>query len=208
VDYLRVAFDQLPLARWGPLFHILTAEVPDVRPEWKPADFPTDGRSLLDAADVGLFVAPPPEPGLSTFMLETSPMVVVTAVGHRLAQKTELRLSDVLDETWPGGSHNAHWRSFWTLDEYRGGPPRSTDDDVVNPEQGIELAASGRAIVTLPATLAIGLSHPGVVALPLVDGPSVPTCLVWRSDDNRHAVHCLVSLAGDMTGHRHCNGSS
>ena len=54
---LRVAFDVLPMARWGPLFHLLCLERPATRIEWQRAEFPEPGRSVLEGADVGVRVA-------------------------------------------------------------------------------------------------------------------------------------------------------
>jgi DNA-binding transcriptional LysR family regulator len=114
---LTVAFEErLPAAHWGPLFHVLRLERPELRLEWRAAPFPTLDRSLLEGADVGLFVAPPEEEGLQALTLTTSPMVVVMAAGHRLARSHELRVADILDERFPGcaGLH-PQWRAFWTL---------------------------------------------------------------------------------------------
>jgi DNA-binding transcriptional LysR family regulator len=197
---LRVAFDVVPLARWGPLFHVLCLEHPDVQLSWRPAGFPVQGRSLLEGADVGLFVAPPREAGLSELTLQTSEMLVTMAVGHHLARGDGLRVADVLGEAFPGAPHlHPEWRAFWTLDARRGGPPRWTDDRVENAEQALDVVVSGRAIGTVSAPMANGLAHPGVVAVPLLDGPLVPTCLVSRSDGEHPIVDSLLSLARDMT---------
>ena len=76
---LRIVFDSgMPTARWGPLFHVFRLEHPDLRLEWQPTGFPIRGRSLLDGADAGLFVEPPPEAGRSAFTLYVSPMVVIS----------------------------------------------------------------------------------------------------------------------------------
>lgn len=198
---LRVAFDALPLGHWGPLFHVLRLEQPDVRLEWRPMGFPTRERSLLDGADVGLFVEPPHEEGLSALTIETSPMLVLVAVGHRLAQNGELRVADILDQPFPGGPGlHPQWRAFWTLDELRPGPAPSTDDQIESAEEGLRVVASGRAIATIPAAVAGALPHPGVIAIPLRDGPPVTTRLVWRSDDESRTVHGLIELATAMTG--------
>jgi DNA-binding transcriptional LysR family regulator len=198
---LRVAFDMLPLARWGPLFHVLRLERPEVRFQWRPTGFPIRGRSLLEGADVGVFVAPPPEPGLNAMTLDSSEMLVAMAVGHRLAHGAGITVADVLDEPFPGGPDlDAQWRAFWTLDAFRGGPPRLTDDRIANAEQGLEVVVSGRAIATVSSSIADGIAHPGVVAVPLLDGPRVVTCLVCRSDDDDPVVRSLVGLARDMRG--------
>jgi hypothetical protein len=63
----------------------------------------------------------------------------------------------------------------------------------------LQVVAEGRAIATTAATIANGLAHPGVVALPLVDGPPVATRLVWRTEAEHPALGCLIDLALAMT---------
>ena len=141
---LRVAFDAVPLARWGPLFHVLLLELPDLSVDWQPRGFPTADQPLLDGADVGLFLQPPAEPGLDSLVIETSEMAVGMAVGHRLGRTSELSIAEILDEPFPG-TPKAHpeWRAFWTLDEHRGGPPKVTDDDVQTAQEGLEVVRLG-----------------------------------------------------------------
>lgn len=198
---LTVVFDaRLPHARWGPLFHVFCLEQPDITLDWRPVGFPQSDRPLLDGADVGLFVQPPDDEGLCALVLDASPMVVVMAVGHPLAAHHELTVADVLDEPFPGGSSlRREWSAFWTLDEQRGAPPKRTVDDVRSAEDGLEVVASGRAIATVPEWVASGLSHPGVVALPLNDGPRVETRLVWNADDDRPVIRSLAALATAWT---------
>jgi DNA-binding transcriptional LysR family regulator len=194
---LTVAFDaRLPHARWGPLFHVFRLEQPNVTLDWCPVGFPMPGRPLLEHADVGVFLEPPREDHLCGLTIDSSPMVVVMAVGHRLAHHHELTVADVLHEPFPGGPNlHPEWSAFWTLDKQRGVLPMRTDDDVRSAEQGLEVVASGRAIATVADWAASGLEHPGVVALPLGDGPRVATRLIWRSEDNSPAVRYLVELA-------------
>ena len=57
------------------------------------------------------------------------------------------------------------------------------------------VVASGRAIATVPMWVADGLTHPGVIALPLRDAPHAETRLLWGSDATSGAVGSLVELA-------------
>ena len=199
---LRVAFDALPLARWGSLFHVLLLERPGIRLEWLPREFPRDDRSLLDGADVGLFVEPPPEPEQETLSVGSSPVVVLMAAGHRLARHHELHVADVLTEPFPDAPHiHPAWRAFWTLDAYRGGPPPAARLDGGNVQSAITAIARGDAIWTFPASLADGLPHPGMIWLPLIDGPKATTRLVWRGGDANSMIRTLVDIATDMFGH-------
>jgi DNA-binding transcriptional LysR family regulator len=190
----------MPTPRWGPLFHVFLLEHPEVRLEWQPTGFPARRHPLLDGADVGLFVEPPPEAGIGAFTLDVSPLVVIVAAGDRLAHHTELRVADILDRPFPGGPNlNPEWTSFWTLDEQRGGPATRTADDGRSAEAGVEVIAAGRAIGTLPTWMVDGLAHPGVIALPLSDGPRVSTRLVWHSLSRPPIVDALVELASAWT---------
>ena len=150
---LTVAFDRfLPVARWGPLFHVLCLEQPGLTLTWKPVGFPMPGRPLLGDADLGLFVQPPAEEGLDTLVIESSTMVVVMAVGHPLTRQQELSVADVLDQSFPNGNDvHVGWRAFWTLDEHRGGPPVFVGNGVTSAAAAIEVVAGGGAIATLPA---------------------------------------------------------
>jgi DNA-binding transcriptional LysR family regulator len=199
---LRVAFDAFPLARWSSLFHVLLLERPGVGLEWLPREFPREDRPVLDGADVGLFLEPPREPGLESLSVGSSPMVVLMAVGHRLARHHELRVADVLAEPFPDAPHlHRAWRGFWSLDAYRGGPPPAAPLDAGNLQSAITAIAGGDAIGTFAASLADGLPHPGVIWLPLIDGPMVATRLVWRADDANPLIRTLVDIARDMFGH-------
>jgi DNA-binding transcriptional LysR family regulator len=207
-DVLRVAFEGgLPVGRFGPLFHVLCLEEPATRLEWTAVGFPTRSGALLDGADVGVFTAPPVTDGLSALTLDESQMFVAMAVGHPLARRGEVRVADILDEPFPAGPDlHPDWRAFWTLDAARGGPPQRYGGDVANAADALALVVSGRAIATVAGWVPDGLAHPGVIAVPLVDGPSVATRLVWRSDDDRPIVRALLDLARAWTGEPRRNG--
>jgi DNA-binding transcriptional LysR family regulator len=194
---LTVAFDRsLPVARWGPLFHVLCLEQPGITLNWQRVGFPMPGRPVLGDADVGIFVEPPAEEGLDTLVIDSSPMVVVMAVGHPLTRRHELRVADVLDQPFPNGEDlHPGWRAFWTLDEHRGRPPAFVGTGVTSTATAVEVVAGGTAIVTLPEWAAGGLHHPGVVSVALRDGPAVTTRLVWRGADKDPLVRALVDLA-------------
>jgi DNA-binding transcriptional LysR family regulator len=198
---LRIAFDEMPTARWGTLFHVLCLEHPAAALEFTPVAFPTRGSSRLEGVDVGLFVNPPRGTDLERLVLEESPMVVLMAAGHRLAREhDELRVADLLDEPFLAGPPlDPAWTAFWTLDDFRQGPPKLSGGGVRGTREGLDAVAAGQAVATCPESMAAGLSHPGVVALPLVDGPLVETALVWRAGKRHPLVDTLIDLAAAMT---------
>jgi DNA-binding transcriptional LysR family regulator len=204
ITRLRVAYDAfLPGGRYAPLFHILHMERPDVCLEWQPLGFPSPKFPLLQGADVGLRVHSPPRPGISALTIDLSPMVVLTAAGHRLAQRIRLSVADILNEPFLRTENaDPDWSAFWTLDDQRGGPPKLNGDCVKSAEHGLRAVAAGQTIVTVPAWATDGLPHPGVVSLLLSDGPWVATRLLWRSEDRSPIIHALVDLADDLTRDR------
>ena len=192
---LRIAFDAfLPVARWGPLFHVLCLEQPRLTLEWRPVGFPTVGRSPLDDADVGLLVAALGGPRLDSLTIESSPVVAIMAVGHPLARHDDLAVADILDERFLDVQGlEPRWRAVWTLDDRRGAPAKLTDPV---PDADARMAiASGAAIGTVPGWAATGLTHPGIVSVALRDAPSGPPRLVWHSDDGNPVVRALIDLA-------------
>jgi DNA-binding transcriptional LysR family regulator len=198
---LRVTYDAFAAARWAPLFQVLLLERPEVQLHWQAAEFPRMGRSRLDGADIGLFVEPRDEPQLPSISLGVSRMSVLMAAGHRLARWHELRVADVLEEPFPGAiDPHPEWWAFWTLDAHRGGPPKKSESEVSTAAEGLELIAAGQAIGTFPEAVADCLPHPGVVSLPLVDGPAITTRLVWRAEEPARAVRHVIDIAREMFG--------
>jgi DNA-binding transcriptional LysR family regulator len=163
--------------------------------------FPLEDRSPIEDADVGLILEPLQLLGFSKLVLERDRLVVLMSATHPLAGREELMVTDLLDETWPGchPSMDRQWMGFWTLDDRRGGPPKFTGDQILTPEEGGEVVSSGRAIVTSPARLAAAFPHPGIVAVPLVDGPQVELALVWRAEHQNPLLDALVDLARSAT---------
>ena len=158
---LRVAFETVPVARWGSLFHVLLLEQPDIQLEWIAMPFPRPDRPLLHGADVGLFLEPPLDPTLRSLVVDTSRMAVLMAVGHPLAHHHELRVAEVLDEPFPDGD-GAHpaWRAFWTLEPQRGGPPPAraaaeNNASVACTAESSFVSCSMRAVIKRPASSAI-----------------------------------------------------
>jgi DNA-binding transcriptional LysR family regulator len=200
-ESLMIGFHFMPLTEWAPIFQQLAAERPGARLDWRPLGFPLADRSPIEDADVGLILEPPQRPGLSKLVLERDRLVGLMPATHPLAGREELTVADLLDETWPGchPSMDRQWMGFWTFDERRGGPPKFTDDQIMTAEEGGEVVASGRAIVTSPARLAAAFPHPGIVAVPLVDAPQVELALVWRAEHQNPLVDALVDLARSAT---------
>jgi len=173
----------------GDLISRFMAEHPDLSIEWRQLGYPTlEARAWLGDCDAALIWFPPTAPGLATQAIRTS---------HPLADRVELRVADVLDETFPGVVEwcDPGWLGYWGLDAYRGGPPRRTDDVAVTPEEVASIVASGRAITTVPEMVAVPFAHLGIKAIPLVDAAPAVLTLVWPEAAATPLVAALVEIA-------------
>jgi DNA-binding transcriptional LysR family regulator len=195
---LRAGFVSMtPPMLAGDLFPRFSAAYPGVTIEWRELGYPRqDARSWLGDADVALIWFAPSIPGLASQPIRTSPVVAVVADGHPLANRTELRVQDLFDETFPGiVGCDPVWLGNWGLDAYRGAPARRTDDGAKTPEEVAWIVSSGRAITTVPEIVAVPYAHLGIRAIPLIDARPVSLELVWPEGAATPLVEDLVNLA-------------
>jgi DNA-binding transcriptional LysR family regulator len=200
---LRAGFVSMtPPMLAGDLFPRFTAAYPEVTIEWRELGYPRqDARTWLGEADVALIWFAPPIPGLASQAIRTSPMVAVTADTHPLASRTELRVQDLFDETFPGVvGCDPGWLGNWGLDVYRGAPARRTDDGAKTPEEVAWIVSSGRAITTVPEIVAVPYAHLGIRAIPLIDARPAVLELVWPEGAATPLVEELVALARQGAG--------
>jgi DNA-binding transcriptional LysR family regulator len=195
---LRAGFVSLtPPMLAGDLFPRFAAAHPGMTIEWREIGYPTgEARTWLGDCDLALIWFAPSIPGLASQAIRTSPLVVAMAENHPLADRTELRVQDVLDETFPGiVGCDPGWLGNWGLDAYRGAPARRTDDAARTPEEVTWLVTSGRAITTVPEIVAVPYAHLGIRAIPLIDAPPAVLELVWPEGIPTPLVEALVTLA-------------
>jgi hypothetical protein len=119
---------------------------------------------------------------------------------HSLARRGRLTVKDILGETFYGfhPSIDPAWRSFWNLEQERGGPATVTPDQPGNTLEQVASMANSQAISTLPASVAaivVGLV-PGLVARPLIDAAPAACALVWHRSRPSGVVADLLAIAG------------
>jgi DNA-binding transcriptional LysR family regulator len=182
----------------GDLIPRFTAAHPDVSIEWRELRYPTlTPRRWLAEADAGLIWFAPTGPGLESQPIRTSPLVVAMTESHPLAGRSELSVADVLEETFPGivAWCDPGWLGYWGLDAYRGEPARRTHDAAATPEEVASIVASGRAITTVPAIVAVPFAHLGIRAIPLIDAAPAVLTLVWPEGAATPLVEDLAEMA-------------
>jgi DNA-binding transcriptional LysR family regulator len=174
---------------------------PDIDLRYRELSFPTPPTiSWLAEVDVAVCHQPPPDPDVWTHTLRFEPRVVLAPRRHPLAERSELEVAELLDETFIGfhPSVERTWAGFWSLDDHRGAPPRhSTADHAANPQEVIASLTLRRAITTVPSSVArlVSSVFPGVVAVPLRDAQPSRITLVGHEDCRNPCVPALLAFA-------------
>jgi DNA-binding transcriptional LysR family regulator len=195
-----------PLINAPELFATFADAHPDADVSFRELPYPLGTTaSWLGTVDAALCFSPTPHAELCIEELRSEPRVLVAPRRHALAERGELSVSEVLDETFVGCHPDVEpvWAGWLTLDDHRGGPPaRLTADRATKPLEMVTSIASGHAVTALAACHAdvIGKVLPSVVAIPLSDATPTMLGLVWRKDNRSPLVDSLVQTAREL-GH-------
>jgi len=159
--------------------------------------------SWLAGVDVAFCHRPRIEAGVSSHAVRIERRAVVVGRAHRLARRTEVGVSELLEETFVGyhADVQAEWAGFHSLDDHRGGPPtQSTADQARTSLQMLGIMASGAAVTTVPkrdaelAQLAVG----SIAAITVTDAHPAVVSLVWRSENANPLIGALLAAAGEI----------
>jgi DNA-binding transcriptional LysR family regulator len=184
----------------GPL-EAFTAMHPEIEMRFRELPFPTaPTSSWLAEVDLVSCHLPPSEDGVWSHLLRREPRAVLVPKRHPLAERSSLRVADVIDETFIGlhTSVEPSWGGFWSLDDERGSPPQQvTGDHAAKPQEVLAALAVGRAITTVPASVArVIMNFPtGVVAIRLLDAAPASIVLCGRDDRHGALVGALLAFA-------------
>lgn len=155
-----------PLARFA-------REHPEIDIRYRELPFPGACTSRwLSDVDVAVSHVPPADEHVWTQLVRTERRAVVLPRTHRLADRGELSVDEVLDETFIGSDPSIapSWVGFWNLDAHRGGAPaRVTPDRTATPQEVLAALAVRSAVATVPrsASPLLGKFALTLAAIPL-----------------------------------------
>lgn len=177
---------------------------PDIEISQHELPYPTlPTASWLREVDVAICSRPAADPNICFQPLRAEPRAVLAPKRHPLAQRRELTVAEVLDETFLGfhPSTDPAWAAFWGLDEYRGGPARHLIPEARNAQERFGMLATGRGIAVVPARHAAVVVEilRGVVAIPLTDADPANITLVAHKDRRNPLVEALFATARQLT---------
>lgn len=199
---LEVGFIGPPPTLSAPeLFTAFAAQHPTAELSLRDLPFPRGTTSSwLGDADVAFCHRPALEDGVCARSLREEPRAVVAHAAHPLADRSELRLADVLDQTFVS-YHPAvqrEWAGFHSLDDHRGGPPQSlTVDHAETSLQMLGIMTTRRAITVVPLCDArlVALTLADLVAIPISDADPAVLSIVWRAENANPLLTALVAIA-------------
>jgi DNA-binding transcriptional LysR family regulator len=177
---------------------------PDIDIRYQELPFPfTPTAHWLSEVDVAVCHVPAADHGVWAQALRLEPRIVLAPKRHSLADRTEVTVAEVLDESFIGfhPSVEPTWAGFWSLDDYRGGPPgRITADRAANAQEVLAALAVRDAITTVPAAVAALIPSvlTGMVAIPLRDAEPSVIELVGHADRRGPPVGALIAFAEDL----------
>jgi DNA-binding transcriptional LysR family regulator len=183
------------------LFAALTEQHPELEVSFHDLPFPRGPTvEWLAAVDVAICHPPLMEQGVCAHAIRIEPRALVANKDHRLARRTELGVTDVLDETFVS-YHPAvqqQWAGFHSLDDHRGSPPsRVTADQVLTSLHMLASMSAGHAVTTVPLGDAAVAQQvmPSAAVIPLGDADPARVSLVWSRDAPNPHIANLVAAA-------------
>jgi DNA-binding transcriptional LysR family regulator len=192
-----------PMVQAPELFDAFATANPDAQMSFRELSWPVATTAAwLSDVDVALCFSPTPHPDVQLHPVRIEPRAVVLAKTHPLAERKELAVEDVLDETFCGDHPSLEpvRAAFWKLDDHRGGPARTTTDRASNALELIACVSTGRSITTAPASSAATFLDrmPALVAIPLRDAKPTVLCLVWHAGNRSPLVDALIATARSL----------
>jgi DNA-binding transcriptional LysR family regulator len=174
---------------------------PEIDLRYRALPFPTRSTSSwLADVDVAVCHLPPEDPAVWVVPLRSEPRTLLTSRGNPLATRDSVEVHELLDQTFVGldPSVDPEWAGYWSLDDYRGGPPLSrTPDQAANPQEVLAALAVREALTTVPSSVArVIVDHlTGLASVPILDAGPTTIALVGHVELRNPLVRALVSFA-------------
>jgi DNA-binding transcriptional LysR family regulator len=185
----------------APIMAQFASEHPQVRVEVRGFDF----TEFIDGVrerhvDLAFVYLPLDDPKIATLPLVAERRVVVLPRSHPLGSRSELRPSDLAEETFvtQPASIPEPWRGFWLLTDQIGRRPPISPHIAEKLDDWLLLIGRGEGIDTAPAVISRYYSWPEVSFVPLVDAPPATLALAWRRDATNPLIADFARLAGSV----------
>ncbi|RFA07101.1 LysR family transcriptional regulator [Subtercola boreus] len=169
-------------------------EVPGVTIETIEHNFsdPTAGLAA-GTSDVALIRPPVDLPELKMSIVAEESWVACLPRTHRLADRSELRIAELLDEPIVVAPKSAGgWRDYWMATDARHGRPAVIAAEAATYEAETMLVSTGVGISFTTSSMVRLYMRPGIRFVPIVDRPVSYTALAWDPERLSTSARKLV----------------
>jgi DNA-binding transcriptional LysR family regulator len=167
---------------------------PEIRLEPREFDFSDPTAGLADGSTEVAIIRPPVDlPEHRMFILDAESWVACLPRDHRLAQRSELSIAELLDEPIVVAPSTAgRWRDYWMAMDARDGKPPTIAAVAATYEEETTTTARGLGISFTSEASARLYGRQGIVYVPITDRPRNYTALAWHPAGLSHEAAELV----------------
>jgi DNA-binding transcriptional LysR family regulator len=180
-------------------------QCPDVDVRTMEFDFSEPAGGLDDGRSDVAIVRPPIEvEDARLFTLATEPRVACLPDSHRLAEREEVSVHELLDEPIIAAPGAGTWRDYWLCCEYRDGRPPRVVGEAATFEGELQAVASGRGISITAEAAGRFYARPGLRFPRIADIPPCEVAVALPPDPTpaaRAFAEIAVASSGDVTLH-------
>ncbi|WP_236950036.1 LysR family transcriptional regulator [Mycobacterium sp. MS1601] len=173
---------------------------PDVAVEPIEFDFSDPTAGLADgSADVALIRPPVDLPEHRMLILDSESWVACLPRDHRLADRDELVIAELLDDPIVCAPLTAgSWRDYWMAMDARGNRPPTIAAVAATYEAETTSIARGLGISFTTSSVARFYDRPGIVYVPITDRPPCHTALAWHPAQLSPQSDALIRYVQDQ----------
>jgi DNA-binding transcriptional LysR family regulator len=155
---------------------------PEITVEPKEFDFSDPTAGLADGTTEVAIIRPPVDlPKHRMFILDAENWVACLPRDHRLAQRSELTIAELLDEPIVVAPETAGcWRDYWMAMDARNGTPPTIAAVAATYEEETTTIARGLGISFTSEASARLYNRQGITYVPITDRPRNYTALAWH----------------------------
>jgi DNA-binding transcriptional LysR family regulator len=178
--------------------HFETA-YPEISVEPREFDFSDPTAGLADGTTEVAIIRPPVDlPDHRMLILDAEDWVACLPRDHRLAQRAELSITELLDDpivVAPGSA--GRWRDYWMAMDARDGRPPTIAAVAATYEEETTTIARGLGISFTSQASARLYGRQGIVYVPIIDRPRSYTALAWNPAAVSHDAAALIRQVRD-----------
>jgi DNA-binding transcriptional LysR family regulator len=167
---------------------------PEITIEPREFDFSDPTAGLTDGITEVAIIRPPVDlPQHRMFVLDSENWVACLPRDHRLADRSEVSITELLDDPIVAAPSSAgRWRDYWMATDARHGRDPTIAAVAATYEAETTLIARGLGISFTSSSVARFYERPGIVYVPITDRPAIHTALAWDPSSLSPQADALV----------------